>query len=268
MSKFIPILMYHNIVTTIIPSAPDWVHVDSFKAQMNYLLKKRYTPISPELLLTQDALPKKPILITFDDGYENLYYLAFPILKELNINFTAFIISSFISSNTNKKENTWNTGWRPKAYHLSKDMINEMLDSKLLTIGSHSHSHQMFKDISEQEINEEIASSVKLLASEFEVTISTFSYPGGYVGNGTSTKSILKKEGIKLAFGGQSDRVEHLKKINFFNIHRINVTNELSFTSTKIKYRFDCLFHPILNRLSKYRKLNFILIKLFPPNDE
>lgn len=264
MSKYIPILMYHNVVETIQPEAPDWINVNSFKEQMEYILKKGFTPIEPDLLLTKKSLPKKPILITFDDGYDGVYQLAFPILKELNIKFTAFIISSFISDETTKKTNSWNTGWRPKTYHLSKKMLVEMLESGLLTLSSHTHSHQMFKDISEQEIEQEISSSLQFLKKEYHQDITSFSYPGGYVGNEKMTTSILRQHGIKLAFGGQTDRIEHLKKMNFFNIHRINITNDINFTTTKIKYRFDAILHPILNTLSKYNKLNFIIKRLLP----
>jgi peptidoglycan/xylan/chitin deacetylase (PgdA/CDA1 family) len=268
MAKYIPILMYHNILESVSVEAPDWISILAFKNQMTYILKKGYTPITPDLLLSKKSLPKKPILITFDDGYENIYHLAFPILKELNINFTLFVISSFISNENDRKSNSWDNGKRPLAYHLSKSMIKEMQDSKLLSIGSHSHSHQIFKDISEQEIEQEIALSVHFLKQEFDQKIYSFSYPGGYVGDKHITYSILKKSGIQLAFGGQIDRIENLKKINYFNIYRINITNDINFTSTKVKYRFDGLLNPALNKYSKYNKLNFIINKLLPPYHE
>ena len=265
MNKSIPILLYHNIVTKTDPSAPDWISVDSFKSQMTYIVKQGYTPITPDLLLTKNLLPKKPILITFDDGYENVYHHAFPILKELNISFTVFLISSFISDETQKKGNTWNTGWRPFTYHLSKEMIRNMLDSNLLSIGSHTLSHQMFCDIIAEEIEEEVTSSVRFLSSSFNRPISTFSYPGGYIGNPKITYSILQKNGIQLAFGGQIDQLEHLDKINYFNVKRINITNEVTFIGNKVKYRFDGILHPTLSNFTKYNKLNFIMKRILPP---
>lgn len=266
MSKHIPILMYHNVVETIQPEAPDWIYVNSFKAQMEYVLKEGFTPITPDLLLTKNALPKKPILITFDDGYEGVYQLAFPILKALNIKFTVFIISSFISDETNKKTNSWNFGWRPETYHLSKKMITEMLESGLLTLGSHTHSHQMFKDITEQEIEQEISSSLQFLKQEFNQKITSISYPGGYLGNEKTTYETLKNLHIKLAFGGQIDKIENLDKINYFNIYRINITNDINFTSEKVKFRFEALLNPFLNTLSNYNSLNFLLKFLLPQN--
>lgn len=266
MSKHIPILMYHNVVETIQPEAPDWIHVNTFKAQMEYILKEGFTPIIPELLLNKKLLPEKPILITFDDGYEGVYQFAFPVLKALNIKFTVFIISSFISDETDRKTNSWNFGWRPETYHLSKKMITEMLKSGLLTLGSHTHSHQMFKDISEQEIEQEISSSLQFLKQEYHQDVISFSYPGGYIGNEKTTYEILKKHHIQLAFGGQIDQIENLDKINYFNIFRINITNDINFTSEKVKYRFDALLSPYFNTLSKYNSLNFLLKFLLPQN--
>lgn len=264
MSNHIPILMYHNVVETIQPEAPDWIHVNSFKAQMEYVLKEGFTPITPNLLLTKKELPKKPILITFDDGYEGVYQFAFPVLKALNIKFTVFIISSFISDEANRKTNSWNFGWRPETYHLSKKMITEMLKSGLLTLGSHTHSHQMFKEISEKEIEQEISSSLQFLKKEYHQDITSFSYPGGYIGNEKTTFETIKRHGIKLAFGGQIDRIEKLDKINYFNIYRINITNDINFTSEKVKFRFEALLNPFLNKLSKYNSLNFLLKFLLP----
>lgn len=256
--------MYHNVVEAIQPEAPDWIQVNTFKEQMEYILKEGFTPITPDLLLTKNLLPKKPILITFDDGYEGVYQFAFPILKTLDIKFTVFIISSFISDETHRKTNSWNFGWRPETFHLSKKMLVEMLESGLLTLGSHTHSHQMFKDISEQEIEQEISSSLQFLKQEYHQDVISFSYPGGYIGNEKTTYEILKKHHIQLAFGGQIDQIENLDKINYFNIFRINITNDINFTSEKAKYRFDALLSPYFNTLSKYNSLNFLLKFLLP----
>lgn len=135
MIKFIPVLMYHNIVEQEISSAPDWVTIALFEQHLSYLKQKGYTFITPQLLLTPQLLPKKPVLITFDDGYENVYSLAFPILKKLQVNFTLFLIANFVSSEHSIKINRWDTSKRPDATHLSKKMIAEMLQSKLLTLG-------------------------------------------------------------------------------------------------------------------------------------
>ncbi|PIQ15386.1 MAG: hypothetical protein COW67_08720 [Flavobacteriales bacterium CG18_big_fil_WC_8_21_14_2_50_32_9] len=264
MINSIPILMYHNIVEQEIPNAPDWITIALLEQQLAYLQKKKYTFITPHLLLTPHLLPKKPILITFDDGYENVYKLAFPILKEYNINFSLFLIANFLSDETITKFNTWDAEKRPKAAHLSKKMIIEMLNSKLLTIGSHSFSHQTFHQLTEKEINDELMLSKKQLESFFLIPITYFSYPGGYVGNKKNTFNLLKKHQYTLAFGGQKDVVENSKWLIKFNIKRINITNESNFTNQKAKLRFEVIIHPLLNKLSTFNKLNFLIHFLLP----
>jgi peptidoglycan/xylan/chitin deacetylase (PgdA/CDA1 family) len=259
MSRYIPILIYHNIVKTKHSDAPDWIDERLFREQLEYITNAGFTSISPDLLLTPHLLPKKPILITFDDGYEGTYELAFPLLQEFNMKFTIFIITSFLSNNTTRKTNSWNVGDRPVAHHLSKEMIQEMLKSNLLTVGSHSLSHQLFHHLLEKEIEQEVALSLQSLKKEFNQDIHLFSYPGGYVGDKKITYNILKANGVKLAFGAQKDTMQNLKKIDHFNIKRINVSNANNFVNKKAKFRFEILLIPALNKISKYNKLNFFI---------
>jgi peptidoglycan/xylan/chitin deacetylase (PgdA/CDA1 family) len=264
MNKHIPVLMYHNIVEKTISGAPDWVSINLFREQMHYILKKGFTPILPRVLLTPEKIPKKPILITFDDGYEGVYTYAFPVLKELKINATIFLITSCLGDQLHKYKNEWSNGDRPLAYHLSIEIVKEMLASNLITIGCHSHSHKYFKEISPADIENEITTSQQLIKDKLNVVNTIFSYPGGYVGENQSTYKILKKNNIQLAFGAQTDKIENINTIDYLNIHRINVMNDTDFTNKKSKLRFEVMVNPYLNRFSRFNKLNFI-VKCFLP---
>jgi peptidoglycan/xylan/chitin deacetylase (PgdA/CDA1 family) len=264
MASYIPVLMYHNIVEHEISNASDWITIDLFEQQLLYLQKKGYTFITPKQLLNPKYLPKKPILITFDDGYENVYLLAFPILKKLNIPFTLFLITNFISNKSVRKTNSWDNGNRPKAFHLSKEMIKDMLQTNLLTIGSHSISHIPFNMLSENEINNELGLSKQVLEHEFNQTITLFSYPGGYIGNKEITYRLLKKNQYKLAFGAQKNKLVNVTSLDCFNINRINIENKINFTNPITKHRFEVVIHPFLNKLSSINKLNFIAKLLLP----
>lgn len=71
-----------------------------FDSQIKFI-KKHFNPITIEHLvechISSKKLPKSPILITFDDGFEDNYYNAFPILKKHNVPATIFISTDFIS---------------------------------------------------------------------------------------------------------------------------------------------------------------------------
>jgi len=262
MSRHIPVLMYHNIVEKTTDDAPDWVSTDLFRQQMNYILKKGFTPILPQALLTPEKIPKKPILITFDDGYEGVYTQAFPILKEFKINATVFLITSCLDNQLHRYKNEWSNGDRPLTYHLSIEMVKEMLATNIITVGCHSHSHKYFKGIPTSEIENEIITSQKLIKDKLNIINTIFSYPGGYIGEKGNTYEILKNNDIQLAFGAQTNIIENIDTIDCFNIHRINISNDNKFTNTKAKHRFEVLVNPLLNTLGKYNKLNFLVNSL------
>ena len=81
----LPVLMYHHMV----PDGQDCndmtVTPGKFRADLETVLAMGYTPVLPRELAAGDALPEKPILITFDDGYRSNYDLVYPILREYGV---------------------------------------------------------------------------------------------------------------------------------------------------------------------------------------
>ncbi|MGX5172715.1 polysaccharide deacetylase family protein [Aliikangiella sp. IMCC44653] len=104
-SQTVPVLTYHRIGRPssnypfdhgLYSATPE-----EFRQQMSYL-SKRYTPLNmaqmADYIEGKLKLPKKPVLVTFDDGFDDNYRLAFPILKELSIPATFFVTTDFIDS--------------------------------------------------------------------------------------------------------------------------------------------------------------------------
>jgi len=73
---------------------------DSFRKVINYLRIIGYRFVSLEHLTNSIAISKleRVAVVTFDDGYKDLYQNAFPILKRLNIPFTLFLTTSTVES--------------------------------------------------------------------------------------------------------------------------------------------------------------------------
>lgn len=92
----IPILLYHHIVPDSEPSSYIVINESTFRAQMTALKDAGYTALFfrdlADYVDGTSVLPEKPVLITFDDGYESNYTLAFPILEELGIRATISVI--------------------------------------------------------------------------------------------------------------------------------------------------------------------------------
>ena len=99
----------------------------SFWEQMKYI-KTSYRPISMSELVNffekGIKLPRKSILVTFDDGFDDNYHTAFPILKELDIPATIFVTTDFINST----ETIW---YERLAYFFNKVSADQIYLSKL-----------------------------------------------------------------------------------------------------------------------------------------
>ena len=78
-------------------------------------------------------MPENPIAITFDDGYLSNYEIAYPILKELNIPATIFIVTSTVGLDE--------SSGKVSTPHFTWDQAREMQESGIIDIHSHSHSH-------------------------------------------------------------------------------------------------------------------------------
>lgn len=100
----IPILLYHNFVTTVPESDSDnfnYINTpQSFEENIKTLIENGYTIMSmKELALANSGkmeLPDKPILITFDDGYYSNYEYIYPILQKYQVKASIFIVTDKI----------------------------------------------------------------------------------------------------------------------------------------------------------------------------
>ena len=83
----IPVLMYHSISND---NNKISVSVLNFKKQMQFMQSLGYIGCSLNKINSNSS--KKKIVITFDDGYENIFTKAMPVLKELNFSATCFMV--------------------------------------------------------------------------------------------------------------------------------------------------------------------------------
>lgn len=168
----IPILMYHYI--SVPPPDADKYRLDlsvtptNFEAQMQYLAKQGYHPVRlvdvAEFLRNGKPLPLNPIVITFDDGYEDNYLNAFPILKKYKFPATFFVITQVIDDH--------------KTGYMTWDQLEEMAIERM-EIGSHSVTHPDLKDKPRAFQASEIVGSKLAIESRIGTPVKSFSYPAG-----------------------------------------------------------------------------------------
>lgn len=140
----IPILLYHDFIKTVPLQDPDnfnYINTpESFEENIQALLENGYTFISFKEL--NDAyygktnLPKKPILLTLDDGYYSNYKYIYPILKKYQVKVSIFIVTDNIGKTVKEKK------------YLNWKQCRSMQDSGLVEIFSHSKRHVFYNKLS------------------------------------------------------------------------------------------------------------------------
>lgn len=166
----VPVLMYHSVNWQPNPSNRLAVTPVTFERQMHFLKSHRYNviPLSSlvELIRNNQKIPRKTIVITFDDGYKDNYVYAFPILKKYNLPATIFIIIQEVD--------------RPQNDRLNWQEIQSMQDSRIIDFGSHALGPEPLVNIqSEPELKRQIFEPKKILLEKLGRPVELFSYPGG-----------------------------------------------------------------------------------------
>ncbi|MGJ7045395.1 polysaccharide deacetylase family protein [Thermoanaerobacterium thermosulfurigenes] len=144
LKKYVPVLMYHNIYAGNIPPNKSGVLItpQNFEKQILYLKGHGYETITVEDLYNfmkyGKMLPKKPILITFDDGYLGNYKYAYPLFKKIGYKGVINVIVKNVPSPTNKVVTPYP--------HFDWIEAREMSSSGVMEIESHTYdSHRYAK---------------------------------------------------------------------------------------------------------------------------
>ena len=175
------VLCYHKIGTPPAGSKLKelWVSPEKFRRQVKYLLDNGYkTLLFSELLKAWKGgtgLPEKAVLITFDDGYENNYTAAWPILKELGAKGNIFVVF-----NTIGKANIWhNPSSEPWINMATAEMLLEMKESGIMEFGSHTMNHPHLGALEPENAVWEMRESKRQLEALLGGEVCAFAYPYG-----------------------------------------------------------------------------------------
>ena len=217
----IPILLYHDFVTTVPDSDPDnfnYINTpQSCEENIKVLLENGYTFISFQEL--NDAnngkidLPEKPILISMDDGYYSNYEYIFPILKKYNVKASIFVVTDKIGKEIDGKK------------YLNWEQCIEMQNSGLVEIFSHSKKHVFYDRLPARAIRDDVKESYKIIEENLgKKDLKVFAYPyGAYT---KETVWTLKLNGIDMQV--YDIGMNHSNNFNNDYIKRINIPCEMT----------------------------------------
>ncbi|MEI8230421.1 MAG: polysaccharide deacetylase family protein [Candidatus Peregrinibacteria bacterium] len=185
----LPILTYHFL--EVVKEKKDKLRISMaitptiFEKSLQDLADKHYQTIflrGIPAMFRRTMNPASPVIaLTFDDGYEDFYTDAFPLLKKYSAHATLFMISSYID--------------RPG--FLSLKELKEINDSGLVEIGAHTVHHKNLTRISLKKAEAEIAGSKTEIEQKLGIHVDTFAYPYGKWNPKLAT--IVEKAGFTAA---------------------------------------------------------------------
>ena len=189
-SLSVPILMYHRIdvLRPTLPAITRRLTVDpnDFAAQMRWLRSRGFHTISQQQLFDAlergGKLPTKPILLTFDDGYRDVFGKAMPILSRLHMRATAYVITDRISG--------------PDPSFLTWGRLLG-LERHGFDIGSHTVHHLELTELPDAEAMPELVQSRRALEQHLGHSVQWFAYPAGAFN--AHAVELVRKAGYVLA---------------------------------------------------------------------
>ncbi len=198
--------MYHRFEENKYPSTN--IRLKEFKQHIKLIKDEGFEFINVNDFESKlkNEIYKKKILLTIDDGFLSFYLNAWPILKKQKIPFMIFISTKEIGTNN----------------YMSWDQIRELSKSNLVYIGNHSHTHEYLVDMSNEEIKNDLKTSMVILKKETNKSPIFFSYPFGEYS--LNFKTIVKDLGFKYAFGQHSGVIDQTK--DFFELPRFPINEK------------------------------------------
>lgn len=182
----IPVLMYHRVVEHPPTGSRHgiWVTAASFRRQMMSLHRRGCATVTFQdcdaYFRGEATLPARPVILTFDDGYEDNYRIAAPILEEFGMRAVIFMVAGKVGST-----NTWD-GDEPQVPLMSAQQLRAMADHGH-EIGSHTMTHPHVMRISEEQARTEFIESRTYLSDVIGRPVTTVAYPYGGVNEAVKT---------------------------------------------------------------------------------
>jgi peptidoglycan/xylan/chitin deacetylase (PgdA/CDA1 family) len=206
----VPILLYHHVAASDTPRRY-YVSPADFEAQISSLYDWGYTAIPLSLLvdalLNGAELPPRPVVITFDDGYRDVYQNALPVMQHYGFVGSLFVIVDQIGVGG----------------YLNTRQIAELVEQGW-ELGSHSQTHPNLRKPGVS-LEKEIAGSRDTLEALLDLPVRSFSYPYG-----SATAAIVqavKDAGYRSAVGLGGSISHRVKNIYYLSRNEVQGTYDL-----------------------------------------
>ncbi|OMH28012.1 polysaccharide deacetylase family protein [Motiliproteus sp. MSK22-1] len=212
----VPVLMYHQVPDSPPQGSIHCVYTvkEQLREQFSSLKKRGFQPVTFKEL-ADGVRVKKPIILTFDDGYEDNYHNLLPLLEEFD--FKAVI---FALANESLTRNEWDIpGGEPPAALMTSEQLLACHQSGRIEIASHGLTHQHLPTLDADELAREMSDSKHRLEQLLDTEVVSFAYPFGDYQD--REVAAAQSAGYLFAIATVSGPL-HLAD-DFYRIRRINI---------------------------------------------
>lgn len=196
----LPVLLYHHVGPPRLGFYPGLtIDPHTFERQISYLKRRGYTSICPtqwlDWCLRGTPLPRKPVLITFDDGYADIADYALPVIRRYGFGATVFVVTGLLG-----ETNVWD---QRRGYASCRLMTAEQVhhwSGEGIAFGAHSRSHADLTELDHSALMDEVQGSADDLAAVLGARPLCFAYPYGR--HNAAVRECVRRA-FELAFAGE-----------------------------------------------------------------
>lgn len=179
MSRSIPILMYHQVTPQPLPTFRKYVVLpEAFTVQMKWLALMGYSTITLDRLLEhrngRASLPRRPVIITFDDGFRDCVEHAVPVLQAYGFTAIFYLVAGLVGKTS---------GWLRHSLGLDLPLLDwaaaRRLEMEGHACGAHSMTHPHLADLSAAACRDELREARRVLEYQLGHEVRHMAYPYG-----------------------------------------------------------------------------------------
>ncbi len=230
----IPVLMYHRVLEGTSPESSHgiWVSAQQFASHLASLQRRGFQTITfreyARFLQGEGKLPHNPIILTFDDGYEDNYRTAFPLLQKFGFSAVIYVVTDM-----ERRTNFWDQD-EPPAQLMSASQVKELHRSGI-EIGSHTVTHPRLSIAPLENTQCELRNSKDTLEQLLGASVLSFAYPYGELSQ--NVKDCVGEAGYKFAVASDSGPLVFYE--DFLEIRRTQVfpwTDQVGFWKKSLPF--------------------------------
>ncbi|HBL40579.1 MAG TPA: polysaccharide deacetylase [Ruminococcaceae bacterium] len=207
----LPIVMYHQVNKSANRAGTYCVTLDELESDFRYIKECGYTAITTEQLLRavdgKAALPDKPIMITFDDGFESIFQYVQPLLKQYDLCAVVSVVGAYTDRYSELDDHSVNYAY------LTWSEIEQLAQSGTVEIQNHSYDLHQINNCghkgakkrngeSEEEyrafLQTDLQKMQELCEKNAKIKPIAFTYPFGCYSK--ESKEIIREMGFRACF--------------------------------------------------------------------